>query len=309
MEIPYVSQPRPDTGLYNAKLAMWLFLASEVMLFGGLFSAYILLRVGADPGMWPQGWLNVPLGTLNTFILISSSITTVMAWLACRERNFDRFKLFLGATLVLGTVFLCIKLYEYRSKFTHFQVRVNDELRLKSGKTLRGLLVAHTNGVFVLQPSKGQPGQYEDAVKFPAAEVERHVPARIVDGHLLSRTAEALVVEGRAVADVRELMNLRDPANRHPGHEQFTLLPDMIRRVQNYTPALHNYMALYFTMTALHGLHVVGGLLVFAWFWGPGAKLFHKDPEHFTNRIEVAGLFWHFVDLVWIFLFPTLYLI
>ncbi len=63
---PLHSQPRPDTGVYNAKVGMWLFLASEVMLFGGLFSSYILLRVAARPGTWPHGWLSVPLGTLNT---------------------------------------------------------------------------------------------------------------------------------------------------------------------------------------------------------------------------------------------------
>ncbi|MGC3957306.1 MAG: hypothetical protein QM813_04860 [Verrucomicrobiota bacterium] len=55
MDIPYTTKPRPDTGLYNAKLGMWLFLASEVMLFGGLFSAYIYLRVGAPAGTWPHG--------------------------------------------------------------------------------------------------------------------------------------------------------------------------------------------------------------------------------------------------------------
>ena len=64
IEIPYVSKPRPDTGLVNAKLGIWLFLASEVMLFGGLFSAYVLLRIGAE--IWPEGAsiLNVPLATL-----------------------------------------------------------------------------------------------------------------------------------------------------------------------------------------------------------------------------------------------------
>ena len=80
MLIPYNVDERPDTGLYNAKLGIWLFLASEVMLFGALFSSYILLRTGATE--WPRGdeILNIPLATLNTFILIGSSVTVVMAW-------------------------------------------------------------------------------------------------------------------------------------------------------------------------------------------------------------------------------------
>ena len=59
----------------------------------------------------------------------------------------------------------------------------------------------------------------------------------------------------------------------------------------------------------VHALHVFGGALVIGYLWGPGAKLWRTDPERFTNRIEISGLFWHFVDLVWIFLFPVLYLL
>ena len=80
MEIPYTVTARPDTGLWNAKVGIWLFLASEVMLFGGLFSAYIFLRLDALPGYWPHGLLNVPVGTMNTAILIASSVTVVLAW-------------------------------------------------------------------------------------------------------------------------------------------------------------------------------------------------------------------------------------
>jgi len=66
----------------------------------------------------------------------------------------------------------------------------------------------------------------------------------------------------------------------------------------------------YFLITGLHGLHVLGGLIVFTYFWLPvGANLYKKNPEHLANRIEVVGLFWHFVDLVWIFVFPLFYLL
>src|SRR5215475_3421734 len=94
MDIPYTVQPRQDTGLYNAKVGIWLFLASEVMLFGALFSSYILLRVGAPEGYWPHGWLNIPVGTANTVVLITSSITTVMAWASCKMNQFGKFKFY-----------------------------------------------------------------------------------------------------------------------------------------------------------------------------------------------------------------------
>ncbi len=94
MEIPYTVQPRPDTGLYNAKVGIWLFLASEVMLFGGLFSAYVLLRVGADAGHWPHGWLDVRFGTLNTIILALSAITTLLAWVGVQSRAVRQIQIF-----------------------------------------------------------------------------------------------------------------------------------------------------------------------------------------------------------------------
>jgi len=197
MEIPYTVEARPDTGLFNAKLGIWLFLASEVMLFGALFSSYVLLRTGAPA--WPHGrdeGLNVPLATLNTLILIASSVTMVMAWASVKLNDRKKYRLYMGFTILCGLAFLVIKGIEYAHKF------------------------------------------------------ETH-----------------------------------------------------------HYPSTNTFLAIYFTLTGLHGLHVLGGMIVNSYFWGPGAKLFARDPERFGNRIEVAGLYWHFVDLVWIFLFPTLYLL
>ncbi len=81
--IPYQVEPHPLTGVTSGKLGIWLFLASEVMLFGEIFSSYVLIRVGAPEATWPTGveaGLNVPIGTLNTIVLITSSITMVMSW-------------------------------------------------------------------------------------------------------------------------------------------------------------------------------------------------------------------------------------
>ena len=91
IKIPYNSTERPDTGLYNAKLGVWLFLASEVMLFGALFSTYVLLRTGADT--WEHGaeFLNVPLAFTNTMVLIFSSVTMVMSWASLKMKNFGKY--------------------------------------------------------------------------------------------------------------------------------------------------------------------------------------------------------------------------
>src|SRR6267154_6870220 len=133
--LPYIVQPRQDTGLYNAKVGIWLFLASEVMLFGALFSTYILLRVGAPPGFWPHGWLNVPVGTANTLVLITSSITTVMAWASLKMNNFGKFKFYHACTILLACCFVCIKSYEYHDKLTHYSIKLAD------GKIADGHLV------------------------------------------------------------------------------------------------------------------------------------------------------------------------
>jgi cytochrome c oxidase subunit 3 len=196
MEIPYAVEARPDTGLTNGKIGIWLFLASEVMLFGALFASYILIRTGAVD--WPRGdtMLNVPMATFNTIVLITSSVTMVMAWASLMRNKFATFRLYMGATILLGFVFLVVKYFEY-----------SHHLHIGEG----------------------------------------------------------------------------------PSHS--------------------NFYAVYYTLTGLHMLHVIGGMAVNAYFWGPGAKLWKTNPTWFTNRVEYSGLFWHFVDLVWIFLFPTLYLL
>lgn len=258
MEIPYTVEARPDTGLYNAKVGIWLFLASEVMLFGGLFSAFVLLRVGAEPGTWPHGWQNVVLGTVNTVVLALSAITTLMAWVACKIRDFGKFKFFHACTLLLALTFLCIKLVEYHEHLNHYEIKL-------------------TNG-------------------------------QIADGDMVSNdpAQDHVVISGRYVKSEMELYDLR--SQKDIPESEITIPRAQISEMQNYGPWHNDYLALYFTLTGLHALHIIGGSIVIGYLWGPGRKLWYKDPERFTNRIEVSGLFWHFVDLVWIFLFPVLYL-
>jgi len=125
MEIPFVVNPRKDTGLFNSKIAIWLFLASEVMLFGGFFSAYIFLRLGADYP-WPERTLPVLPGLINTFILIGSSVTVVFAWASLKMRNWRHFQIYMGITILCAVVFMVLKGIEYNVKFQHQGVRLND---------------------------------------------------------------------------------------------------------------------------------------------------------------------------------------
>ena len=199
MQVPYTVEERPETGLNNSKLGIWVFLASEVMLFGGLFSAYVFLRMAAPAGEFAY-WgskLSIPMATVNTLVLISSSVTVIMSWASLKMKDFEKYKMYMGLTLLCALIFLVIKYFEYTGKFHH--------------------------GIY---------------------------------------------------------------------------------------PSSSTFMAIYFTLTGLHGLHIIGGMIVMGYFWLPaGNKMWHTEPEHFTNRIEVAGLYWHFVDLVWSFLFPVLYLL
>lgn len=125
MEIPYIVNARKDTGLFNSKIAIWLFLASEVMLFGGFFSAYIFLRLGADYP-WPERTLPVLPGLINTFILIASSVTVVFAWAALKLRQWRKFQGYMAVTIACAALFMVLKAIEYNVKLNHQAVRLND---------------------------------------------------------------------------------------------------------------------------------------------------------------------------------------
>jgi len=144
MEIPFEVKARRDTGLWNAKLGIWLFLASEVMLFGGLFSSYIFLRLGVEAGVdtpWPMDVQKVLLGFLNTLVLIASSVFVVFAWLALKEGKWRRFQGWMAAVLVCAFFFLGVKSYEYYSKFTHYGMVLTDH------SVLEGVVLDNTDKI------------------------------------------------------------------------------------------------------------------------------------------------------------------
>ncbi|HJT81732.1 MAG TPA: cytochrome c oxidase subunit 3 [Chthoniobacterales bacterium] len=291
MEIPYTVSNRPDTGLWNAKIGIWLFLASEVMLFGGLFSAYIFLRIDAPPGHWPHGLLNVPVGTMNTAILIASSVTVVLAWAALKMRKYRAYWWYMLITILCGVIFLTVKLvYEWPDKFQHF-------------------------GAY-LKPAALE--KYEQYLGNHHLE-EKGLPLRTeITGHLHNK--EALKDPNIHEYEVAVDPIYADPTNpqmdrphfwpKHATDKIVTIEKADVERAGFFTPDHNTFFATYFTITGLHGLHVLGGVLVFIYMWLPvSKKIYQRNPEHLANRVEVSGLFWHFVDLIWIFVFPLFYLL
>jgi cytochrome c oxidase subunit 3 len=290
MEIPYTLTARPDTGLYNGKLGIWLFLASEVMLFGAIFTAYLFVRLGADDGSWPNHVQNVAIGLTNTILLLTSSITMVWAWVALKERKFNTYRLALGLTILCGIAFLCFKGVEYYSKFHHF-------------------------GIFIKEDAfaKYEPGlKKSDA--FYSYIPDQHVYE--VRGHL----------ENAADKEATDFVIMPDPAPKYinsgakdeaapapaeagAGEEStISFLKSDIARSGYLLPAYGTYYAIYFLVTGLHAMHIVGGVVVMLYFLTIGSRMYKRNPEQLSNRIEVTGIFWHFVDLVWITVFPLLYL-
>jgi cytochrome c oxidase subunit 3 len=287
MEIPYTISARPDTGLYNGKLGVWLFLASEVMLFGALFTAYLFMRIGAEDGTWPQHVLSVPIGLTNTAILIISSITMVYAWVALKERKFNKYRAFLAATILCGITFLCLKGYEYYSKYEHWGFVIKEDAI----------------------------GKYMSELKKMDAEVV-YIPS--LHGYQVSGDREEKD-ETSSTYVFKPVLNFHpvgfkppegvDPQPPSGEGEPFTIdKADLAREAGNFLPAYGTYFAIYFTVTGLHALHIIGGCVVMTYFLTIGSKLYKRNPEQLSNRLEVTGIFWHFVDLVWITVFPILYL-
>src|ERR1700694_1360309 len=285
MEIPYTVTARPDTGLWNAKVGIWLFLASEVMLFGGLFSAYVFLRLDAEPGAWPHGLLNVPVGTMNTAILIASSVTVVMAWASLKMRKFRAYWWYMLVTILCGVIFLGVKLiYEWPQKFEHF-------------------------GAFI---KKNALEKYEPFLGNHHLADKGLAPRMEISGHLHHENAQEYEIALDPVnADPTNPLMDRPPFLPLSHTEKIAKIEKAdVEYATMFLPKHSAYFASYFTITGLHGLHVLGGVLVFIYMWLPvSKKIYQRNPEHLANRVEVCGLFWHFVDLVWIFVFPLFYLL
>jgi cytochrome c oxidase subunit III len=209
--------------------AMWLFLLTEIMFFGGLFMSYLLMRNWYYPAFVEASHqLNIKWGTANTAVLILSSFTMAMGVWSAEMHKKKLLLMFLGLTWLLGMAFLGIKTIEYTEKWE-----------------------------------------------------KHHVP-------------------GFHWSD----QSFLDPASDPEVHKDYPfdkpLAPDMAAKTQMY-------FFLYFAMTGMHALHMIIGISILT-FMIIRARQDAYTTGHVTY-VENFGLYWHFVDIVWIFLFPLLYLI
>ena len=240
----------PEQQKEAASLGMWAFLVTEVMLFGGLFMAYIVYR-WAYPEAFAEAShkLNMFLATINTVVLLVSSLTVALAVHAAEVGKRRQVMTMLGVTMVLGVAFLGIKFTEYGEKFSHcWETPVHE------------CLVPGQNFIFPVEYSSG-------AAITPDVEM-RARQAFLANGHSADAEESFVFAEKR-------------------GHHIFYLL--------------------YFTATGIHAVHMVIGLAVV------GTITFMSwrgrfSPQYYTP-VEISGLYWHLVDIVWVFLFPLFYLI
>lgn len=235
--------PRPPAHQFDdagqqreaATLGMWLFLATELLFFGGLFLAYAVYRYGYGDAFAAGGRrLSIPLGATNTVVLLTSSLTMALAVHAAEHGRRRTLVAMLAATLLLGAAFLGIKAFEYADKIRHH-------------------LLPGPN--FVWTPA-------HDAS--PRDEPTRDEPA---------------------AANAGKNVGAKGAVGRH----------------------VEIYFSLYFAMTGVHALHMAIGLGVLLVLIVQSAA--GRYAADYFTPVEMTGLYWHFVDVVWVFLFPLLYLV
>lgn len=220
----------------TATLGMWIFLATEVLFFGGLFLTYSINRHSYSAAFGVgSNTLDLKLGGFNTVVLILSSLTMAMAVWSAQVGKKKLITIFLILTLFLGTVFLGVKVIEYKQKFDHH------------------LIPGHS---FDLGYRANHPTAADDPAELAAEKEEL----------------------GKALQS--------DPNINY--HAQL-------------------YFSLYFGMTGLHALHMIVGAGLLLWLIQQ--SIVGRFTPGYNTPVEIIGLYWHFVDIVWIYLFPLLYLI
>ena len=301
------------------KLGMWLFLATEFLLFAGLFCAYAVYRSN-HPELFEYGakFLDWKLGATNTAVLIASSFTMAWAVTAAQRGQVKLMNGLLFITFFGGVGFLGIKYIEYTSKFKD---------NIYWGTALYEEVEGVTHDLTVTEEAVGDDGvMVETRFDLPAPQPENLSAVAEAPAGPGGLSAGGLAMLDAEQADAHEDDHHDDHADDHDdhgdhdhhahgdhghdaghgGHDDHAHHPNP--RVDPERPAnAHLYFGIYYTMTGLHGAHVIIGMIVIAWLFLRGMRG-DFSAKYFTP-VDLGGLYWHVVDLIWIFLFPLLYLV
>lgn len=324
----------------SGKLGIWVFLVTEVLFFSGLFVAYTLWRYH-HPEIFQQAhvFLDKVLGGINTIVLLFSSLTMALAVRSAQMSNNRGTALYTLITMVCAAVFLGVKAIEYSHKWdqgilvrsmwayttSHHeaqgalarQLGISDWLVTLSiiptillgvfiaAAVIAGLMakpiwskfyagLAITVGGYFLGAIGGQI--YMKAYEARMAASEGHAQVAPLVLHADDKTAPHAAEAGHA-ADQHQ------PGHTHAGEHPDPHHPDP----KSLDRDVGIFFSIYYCMTGLHAFHILGGIAFLSWIYFRSLKG-HWRSDYF-GPVEYVGLYWHLVDLIWIYLFPMLYLI
>ncbi|MGD9563633.1 MAG: cytochrome c oxidase subunit 3 [Pyrinomonadaceae bacterium] len=258
----------------SVSIGMWMFLVQEIMFFGGLFTAYLVYR-SRYPMAFAAGsnHLDAFWGGLNTLVLIVSSLTMALTVYYAQKSNRMMQVLMIVLTMFFGSVFLGVKAIEYSDKYNHGLVPM-------AGLNKR---------------IKEDPNAHHEAEK-PCWDVDHNAPP-----------VEHPNPRGEFLWTDCSLVKLAQDENFLTESERVGYFSGGQIDLEKFKGKVRIFFYLYFVMTGLHALHMIVGLGLMTWLlWTAWKGNYHKE---YYMPVEMSGLYWHFVDIVWIFLFPLLYLL
>lgn len=260
----------PQETLENAKFAMWLYIGSEIMIFSGMLAAYLVFRrFNYESVALAKEHLSIPLVSFNTFLLLASSWAMVMGLRAVQSGNNRGLVNWLSLTVIMGAAFVGLQVVEYAE-------------------------LAH-NGVVLTVPT-----QDEVAAMVETDEMPEWLEEGIAHTDFAALAETEIAVEG-GTAPAEGAAVLEDAPTVADG--EITRLEQATLVAQN----LAKYGQRFYAPTAFHGAHVIVGCLWGLWVINRGWR--NKFTSERYAAVEVFGLYWHFVDVVWIILFTFIYLI
>lgn len=294
---------------------MWLFLGTEIMFFTAFIGSYIVLRLGS-PG-WPSDpadtHILVLAGGINTFVLILSSYLVVLSHEAMIDKNYRKAWNYMAGTMALAFVFLGIKSVEYYGKFDHDiipgHIAENDEQALAK-------LVGEFDQSRIAMLNAIVPGDAPENQKVNQLETGPEEGQEPFDPAMVAGYRKLATSYGELKDLVRaEKISLHTGVD-HELNPEITSRLEAMRSDETISEYFHAhdphpmvygnvFASTYFLMTGFHAIHVIVGMILFGIVLLQGSKL----DGSWIDFVENSGLYWHFVDLVWIFLFPLLYIV